>query len=203
MAKDDQEDDEFAPTEEQILAYGERTKAYLGLTGFDSMVARLPHGGVSTHTFHPDCLVVPALGACFTVVELQDLSIGIAVPKEHQSWLNVFPFDFIAVSSKEVFFVSKSFTWLNAEMPATGISLGSMRESELLAKMCSQKVVQFYSAANVADIREVKLIRPGAPVPVFHMLDEIPLFKTRSTYENRERAANVTESDQIRSYFMG
>ncbi|SFF34790.1 hypothetical protein, partial [Paracidovorax wautersii] len=191
------------PTEEQTQAYAERTKAFLGLTGFDSMVARLPHGGVSSHTFHPDCLVVPTLGACFTVVELEDLTIGIAVPKEHKAWINVFPFDFVAVSSKEVFFVSKSFTWLNSEMPATGISLGAMCESELLAKLCNQKVVQFYAAANVADIQEVTLIRPGAPVPVFHTLDSTPLFKTRSTYEARERAENVTESDHIRSHFMG
>lgn len=202
MAKNEEED-EFAPTPEQTEAYRQTVVAYLGHALYDAMAARLPANSIRAHTSQPDCVVIPSIGAALGVCEMEDKTIGIAVPALHAEWINAFAFDFIAVSRTEVFFVSKRFTWLQAEIPAFAISLGPMIPSELLAKMCDQRSVMFYAVDNVAAPTTATLLRPNEPVLLFHTLDNVPLFETRSTYEERQKAESTDVNDAVQSFFQG
>jgi len=202
MAKDDEED-EFAPTAEQTEAYRQTVVAYMGHTLFDAMAARLPANSLRAHRMHPDCVVIPSLGAALAVCEMEDKTVGIAVPALHKDWINAFAFDFIAVSHNEVFFISKSFTWLNSEIQALAISLGPMIPSELLARMCNQRSVMFYAVDDVANPTTTSLLRPDEPVLVFHTIEGVPLFQTRATYERRARAERIDPDDAVETFFQG
>lgn len=202
MASDDSEDDGLTPTPEQIAAYQQRVQAAIGLGRFDMFLASLHGSQIEPHKTQANCIVVQQLGASMSAVEY-DGKIGIAVPEIHAAWIDNFPFDFIGVTAREVFFITKSFTWLKEEVETLGVSLGTMIEGELLARMCNQSTVDFFVVESLAAPRKGRQIRQGAPVRIFQAQDAVPLFKTRDHYESIYRAANPDPQAELRSHFVG
>lgn len=200
---EDKEVDEFTPTPELAEAYQQRFRAFIGLGLWDKYCASLqsPHS-ISAHQTQADCIVVPSLGAAFSVVECDD-GFGIAVPRKHADWINVFPLDFIVATRSEIFFISKSFVWLNELHPALGISLGPMVASDLLARLCNSGTIKFYIADDISQPTKGELLREGKSVPILKEKTGIPLFKTKISEDDRVRSENFGLKEQIHSHFLG
>ena len=117
--KDD--DDELMPSPEQAQAYAQISHAAIALARLDKFCAGVPASQMASHASQQGCMVLQSLGQSMALVEYGG-QVGLAVPPAHANWIHDFPFDFIAVTRSEMFFVSKGFTWLGSEDPLEGIA---------------------------------------------------------------------------------
>lgn len=203
MGKGKEDEDEILPTPEQAQAYAERARAAIALSRLDKYCASLPRSGYMSHASEHGCFVLPSLGQTLAAVEHPG-GIGLGVPPLHASWIEDFPFDFIAATKTELFFVSKGFTWLGAEIPPLGISLGSLLPTSLLSRLCNQKTVDFFCIqGDVATAREGTTLRAGHPALVYLVPDDIEVMKTRQHFDKLANRNRTDTHSVISDHFLG
>lgn len=195
------EKDEIVPTPEHIEANRQKFLAFLAHSLLDTHLARLATNDRIAHPTEPNCIVVPSLGSKMSVVETDD-SVGIGVHKSLKAWLDNWPFDCIAVTAKEVFFVSKPYTWLGTETEAIGVSLGSMFPSELLARMSNQEDCVLYALDDSTPLSGDPL-RDGAAIPVHKVQEGVPVLKTRAHAKVSQAKNNPSANDHVNAFYQG
>lgn len=202
MAKG-KDEDEVLPTPEQAQAYAERAQAAIALARFDKFCAGLPASSLASHASEHGCLMMATLGQSIAIVEY-GTSVGLAVPPIHANWIEDFPFDFIAVTRSELFFVSKGFSWLGAEIPQMGISLGYLLPTTMLARLCNQKTVSFFMVRGpLATASEGSSMRDGRPVLVYQVPDGIEVLKTRQHFEKLAHNSRTDLEHVVQEHFLG
>ena len=202
MAKKTDDDDGPSPTPEQAQAYAERARAVIALARFDKFCAGLSFDQLTSHPVHQGCITVQALGTSMLAVELGD-EVGIGVPPIYAAWIEDFPFNCIAVTATDLFFVTKGFTWLGSEIIPFAVSLGALIPSNLLARLCRQKTLRFFSiSGNLATATSGELLRDQRPVPIYAVNDETGVLRTRSYYEKIELSSRTDTASRMNSHFL-
>ncbi len=203
MAKGKDDDDEILPTPEQAQAYAERARAVIALARFDKYCAGLPAAQISSHVAEHGCILLTSLGQTLAVVEYNG-GVGLAAPAVHSNWLEDFPFDFIAVTKSELFFVTKGFTWLGAEVQPMGISMGSLLPTSALARLCHQSMVHFFSVkGDMANTFTGEPLRKDRPVPLYQVPENIEVLKTRQHFERIAMSNRTDQHTVITDHFLG
>jgi len=202
MGKKDADDDGPMPTPEQAQAYAERARAVIALARFDKFCAGLALNQLASHPVHQSCITVQALGISMLAVELGD-EVGIGVPPIFAAWIEDFPFNCISITATDLFFVTKGFTWLGSEIVPFAVSLGSLVPSHLLARLCHQKTLRFYSIkGNLATATMGDLIRDQRPVSIYHVPDGGGVLNARSHYEKIELASRTDTQSRMNAHFL-
>lgn len=203
MGKGKDDEEELLPTPEQAQAYAERARAAIALARFDKYCAGLPASQLASHQSEHGCIVMASLGQSIAAVEYAG-GIGLAVPPAHANWIEDFPFDFVAVTRSEIFFVSKGFMWLGAEVPPISISLGSLMPTSLLARLCHQKLVNFFAVQkDIANAREGAPLRDKRPALLYQVPEGVEVMKTRQYFEKLERSSRTDQQTVIQDHFLG
>jgi|ERR1035437_2488245 hypothetical protein len=201
--KNTQDEDELLPTPEQAQAYAERARAAIALARFDRFCASLPASQMSAHPTQAGCIVLPNLGQSMVAVECGG-EVGIGVPALHANWIEDFPFSCIAVTANDLFFVTKGFAWFGVEVPSIGISLGALIPGALLARLCQQKSVNFFTVeGDMIHAPGGTLLRDQRPVLVYLVPDNISIIATREHYESLANLARVDTQSVLTSHFLG
>lgn len=200
-SKDD--DDEIIPSPEQAKAYGEYAQAVVALARFDRYCAGLSSSHMNSHPVERDCFTLPTLGQVCVLVEYSGV-VGLGVPPVHANWLEGFPIDFVAVTRNELFLVTKGFSWLGADVPSIGVSLGGLLTSKLLAKMCSQKTMGFFCVDGpLIGAAGGLALRADRPAMVFHTVSGVELLKTRQHYEKLAHDGRTDLQSVLENHFLG
>lgn len=198
------DEEELQPTDEQKRAYAQMSQAAIALSRMDKFLAQLPVSQIAAHTTQPNCIAVPALGNSMALVEI-GREIGIAVPPALANWIEDFPFDFIAATSEELFFVSKGFTWLGSAVPPLGISLGPLIPTDMLAAMCAQETTSFYMVKKeeLANPQTGVRLRDRQPVRMFKVPDGGEVLHTRKHAETMSKSKSIDAQSQLAEHFLG
>ena len=170
------------PTPEQCEAYKQIALATLSMARFSKYCAGLPKESLFSHPTQPRCLVLPGLATEFTLVKLAD-QVALAARPHHTQWLKDWPFDFVAISANELFFVSKTFTWLNTTVEAMALSIGTLNPNPLLSDLAQQRNIGLFQIDLPGVIDSVTPLHLGWTVPLYHTVAEVPLLGTRAHHD--------------------
>ena len=201
----DDEDESLKPTQEQIDAYCQRAQATVALARLDKLCAHMPGSQMNSHPTQVGCILLASLSQAMVLVEYND-TVGVGVPPIYADWIEDLPFDFVAITEKELFFVTKTFTWLGSEIPEIGISLGHMMPSKALAKLCGQDSVDFFKVnLPISSTPEGQPLRSGRSVPVYQVPDTavgVGVLKVRSYYERLAAESRTDPHALLSNHFL-
>lgn len=195
------EDEELRPTEDQIRGFAQRVKGTISMLSFDKLCAGMTSQQFFNHSTEAGCLVIPQLANEIMLLEIDD-EICLGVTKKNSIWMDGWPFDFIAATKKELFFVSKSYEWMQTKIPKIGVSTGPLPASKMLSRLCNQSQVYLYEVKEPRVMHSASLMRDGEPVKVFKSLDGVSVKATREHYEREGMNASDTAYSRTERHFL-